>query len=505
MNSRLRELHRTLRGLGFARDGSATREIRYAGALKVSGRTIGAAIAFDDLEFARLPRLHLLTPEKDVPELLAHVQSDGDYCYAHRDGHLLDRFNITGSIVLSTQLMRASLERSLTSHATAEIEAEFPQHWFGHPAYVDLKDPKAIKAKLFRVTRADRSELDLLADSQRVLRLLVGAKKPVEHVAAIIRVARALTFARGQIRPKTFADFLDWLAAIDPDASALALSVCQNFHPNQPHLFLIGPNGTVGIRLDFSPVIWKSFQRQQAVARYVDKQRMQIKLTRFTGEPIDPDFIYTRNMATQPNLSGKRIVLIGCGTIGSHLAKMLAQSGAGYGERGNLSLFDQQNLTAGNVGRHLLGVPDIGRPKAPAVRDMLMKLYPEIQVSGTKDDAIRHLRGLIDNDLVIDATGDEGVTNAVNAHFVGVRRDGQGPATIFTWLFGNGAAAQALCVNAPTDACYRCLRPEHGGQWRFSPLKPEYALREVPAHCGEGPFFPYGVAAPVTAAALALQ
>jgi molybdopterin/thiamine biosynthesis adenylyltransferase len=506
MPSRLRELHRTLSGLGFTRDGSVTEGVRYTGSIQVSGRTIRSAILLDDPEFARLPRLHLLAPAEDVPELLAHVQKDGEYCYAHRDAIVLDRFAIPGAIALSVQLMRSSLERSLTSHAKAEIEAEFPQHWFGHTIYVDLKSPSADRTKLYRIVRADKSELDVLADSQRVVSLMSGGQEPSEHPAAVVRTLKPLTFARGQTRPETFADFLRWLSSIDAGASDRALSACQASYPKQPHLFVVAPNGTIGIRLEFMPAVWKSFQRPQALIRYVDKHRKEVKLMRFAGEPVDPQYIYTRNTDTQPNLSGKRIALIGCGTIGSHLAKMLAQSGAGFGKEAHLHFIDQQVLTAGNVGRHLLGVPDIGRPKATAVRDTLLRLYPELNVSGTVDDALKHLCSLDQSDLVIDATGDEGVTNAVNAHFVDRRKSGcQTPATIFTWLFGNGAAAQALCVTSSEDACYRCLRADHGGQWRFDPLKPSYARSEVPARCGEGPFFPYGVAAPVTAAALALQ
>jgi molybdopterin/thiamine biosynthesis adenylyltransferase len=206
------------------------------------------------------------------------------------------------------------------------------------------------------------------------------------------------------------------------------------------------------------------------------------------------------------NLVDKRIALIGCGTIGSHLAKMLAQSGAGYGKDSRLTLIDQQKLRAGNIGRHLLGLPNVGRAKAIAVAKMLTAMYPDLDAAGIEDDALRRLSSLDDYDLVIDATGDEGVANALNAHFVKLRRDGKAsPPTIFAWLFGNGAAAQALCTTSLADACYRCLRPDHGGPWRFSPLKSGYTVEEVPAQCGEGPFFPYGVATPVTAAALALQ
>jgi molybdopterin/thiamine biosynthesis adenylyltransferase len=506
MDPRLRELHRTLVSFGFSRDGATTKGIRYTGTLAISGRPIRSAIIFDDLEFARLPRLHLLEPAEDAPELLAHVQDNGEYCYAHRDGHILDHFNVVGSIALSIRLMRDSLERSHTSHAAAEIAAEFPQHWFGYPIYVDIKNPLAKRAILRRVADKDGTAFDFLADTERLLPFFKLNNPSKEQPVDLIRSNKPLTFSRGQKRPKTFADFLNWLSGIDPAVASAALASAQGTYPNQPQLFILAPNATVGVRLDFIPACWKAMKRPQALAHYVDKNRQNLQLTRFTGDRIDPTFIYTRNMNTQPNFSGKTIALVGCGTIGSHLAKMLAQTAAGFGAGARLILFDQQSLTAGNIGRHLLGMPDIGKPKATAVADLLMGLYPELDISAVNDDVLKRLKRLSDNDLVIDATGDEGVANAINAYLIQHRRTGaQTPAVIFAWLFGNGAAAQALCVTSSEDACYRCLRPEHGGQWRFSPLKSGYEMQEVAAQCGEGPFFPYGVAAPVTAAALALQ
>jgi len=506
MNPRLRELHRALASFGFSRDATTTREIRYEGIIKAGDRDIRSSIIYDDLEFARLPRLELLAAAEDVPELLAHIQSNGEYCYAQRDGFVLDRFNIPQSVAICIELMRRSLERSQTSHAAEEIMAEFPQHWFGSTVYVDIKNLHARQATLYRITHQDGSAFDLLADSERLLQQLTSTRPATSQIVDLVRTKTPLTFATGQKRPETFSEFLDWLSNIDPALSSRALAAAQDTYPAQPLLFIVAPNASIGVRLDFKPAWWRAIQRPQALARYVDKHRHEIKISRLTGERIDPPFIYTRNMNTQPNLSGKSILLVGCGTIGSHLAKMLAQSGAGFGIDGRLNLCDQQYLSAGNIGRHLLGIADVGRPKATAVYRTLLNLYPELTISAVHDDILRRLDSLGDHDLVIDATGDEGVSNALNENLIRRRQlDKHIPTVIFTWLFGNGAAAQALCVTSQKDACYRCLRPDHGGQWRFNPLKSDYATEEVRAQCGEGPFFPYGVAAPITAAALALQ
>ena len=242
-----------------------------------------------------------------------------------------------------------------------------------------LKTRKRNKPFCIELLVKDGSVLDLLADSERLLPLLTAAKPLTAQPVVLVQTKKPLTFGRGQKRPETFAEFLDWLSDIDHALSSKALAAAQGTYPTQPQLFVVGSNATIGVRLEFVFAWWKSIQRPQALSRYVDKKRKDLKITRLTGERIDPAFIYTRKMNAQPNLSGKSIALVGCGTIGSHLAKMLAQTGAGFGVDGHLTLYDQQNLSAGNIGRHLLGVPDIGNPKATAVSRMLLTLYPDPQ------------------------------------------------------------------------------------------------------------------------------
>jgi molybdopterin/thiamine biosynthesis adenylyltransferase len=446
----------------------------------------------------------LLSAAEDVPELVAHLQENHEYCYAERDGPLLDRFNVGGSVAATLQLMRQSLERSLTRHASQEIAAEFPQHWFGQPFYLDIKSTTVRKARLLRLRRDDKSDAALLCDSDRLLPTL-GWQTLSEAAVDLIRIDAELTFRAGQARPKTLGEVFDWLGGLETGVADRIRAAIVGCHPSPPAFFIIARNATIGVQCEILSAIWMKLSRTVSRAKFISQRAAKMPVKRLVGENMQPEFIYTRNMNTQPNLSGKHIALIGCGTIGSHLAKLLAQTGAGFGG-GRLTLVDQQTLKAGNIGRHLLGISDVGKEKAVAVAELLRRLYPNLNISAVPEDVLGRLSSLSDYEVVIDATGDEGVANAINARVVDGRKAGISmPATIFIWLFGNGAAAQGLLVTSASDCCYRCLRPEHGKPWRFSPLLPTYDVQQVPAQCGEGPFFPYGVAAPATAAALALQ
>src|SRR5205823_513804 len=147
-------------------------------------------------------------------------------------------------------------------------------------------------------------------------------------------------------------------------------------------------------------------QRPQFLQRALPSWQNKIAINRISGSRMDARFIYERNMVDRSNLSGKRIALVGVGTIGGFLAKFLAQSGAGAGGGGQLLLVDNQCLEPGNLGRHLLGLPDIGKNKAQAVREELLRVNPDCEIAAFDGNALERNADLMGYDLLVDATGE---------------------------------------------------------------------------------------------------
>jgi hypothetical protein len=109
------------------------------------------------------------------------------------------------------------------------------------------------------------------------------------------------------------------------------------------------------------------------------------------------------------SLDGRRVAIVGVGAIGSFVADMLVRVGVS-----NLTLVDGDIVKPGNLVRHLIDRDGVGKNKAQAVKDHLIRVHrrPLAIDARTADlDSSTHLFELLDShDLVINATADFSVT-----------------------------------------------------------------------------------------------
>lgn len=69
-----------------------------------------------------------------------------------------------------------------------------------------------------------------------------------------------------------------------------------------------------------------------------------------------------------------RLNIVGCGSVGSALAVMLARCGVT-----KFVLWDFDKVEAKNVANQAFGAADVGKPKVEALRDILIGINPEIE------------------------------------------------------------------------------------------------------------------------------
>lgn len=199
---------------------------------------------------------------------------------------------------------------------------------------------------------------------------------------------------------------------------------------------------------------------------------------------VDADWALSRDYQL-PVLTArrqKRVLVLGCGSLGAPVAELLARGGVG-----ELHLLDKEGFEAENCSRHLLGASDIGVPKANALAKRLRMLIPDLTVKpyfALAADWVQHVCRPGVYDFVLDCTGESSI-RVMLSHF---RDLAIGPCPIVhAWVEPFCAATHVVHLAAtdtwPTDELGAKIA---AAQW------PQDARVNLHA-CGAG-FHPYGAA-----------
>lgn len=173
--------------------------------------------------------------------------------------------------------------------------------------------------------------------------------------------------------------------------------------------------------------------------------------------------IFSRNVSMENSapLMDKRILVVGCGTLGSNLLPMLVKSGAGF--KNPLTIVDPDKYKEENFSRHYLGLESQGVNKARAMKTVL-----ENQVKGDSRALCRNFRidAIEDSfeksfkpkqdfpfDIVLDTTGDESFSEYLNRFLAQLPKM---PLYICGYIYGRSKAVCASVIGSSKKACLRC-------------------------------------------------
>jgi len=197
------------------------------------------------------------------------------------------------------------------------------------------------------------------------------------------------------------------------------------------------------------------------------------------------------------DLSNKRVVLVGCGSLGGYLAQMLARASVG-----RLTLIDAEALGWENAGRHVLGGAYIGRNKAEALKTAFGIENPQVEVKALAKKAevvMRdHPQVLKEADILISATGDWPLEYKLN--YWRTYTHGA-PPLLFTWLESFAVAGHSFYISPTKGACLNCYFST-SGHFAKAVVDPREVEPQKEPSCA-GIYQPYGPIDMVPTAAMA--
>ena len=204
----------------------------------------------------------------------------------------------------------------------------------------------------------------------------------------------------------------------------------------------------------------------------------------------DPAWVHGRdNNPWQPALQASKVAILGCGSVGSNIALLLAQSGVG-----NIFLVDPEELEWANISRHVLGAESVGKSKAQALAEQIKASFPHIRSVRSEEarisqDSAALMSNLLPYDLIISTMG-----HCASECFLNDWQQvtDKAPRILYGWVESHASAGHAVVV-VPGGACFRCGLDDCGNPELTVTTWPNNAELVLGPACG-ALFTPYGAA-----------
>lgn len=155
-------------------------------------------------------------------------------------------------------------------------------------------------------------------------------------------------------------------------------------------------------------------------------------------------------------LVSKKVLIVGCGSLGSGIAVALAQEGIG-----EIALVDRDRYEPGNALRHQASMKEFGLDKTIALRNRIEEVSPSTTVEALTFNVGCHRKdsfmALLDaSDLIVDAAADPLTTHYLNRLCVKFKK------TLVVGSVTNGAwSAEVFRYRPGKSGCWMCFRIQH--------------------------------------------
>ncbi|MHB8920355.1 MAG: ThiF family adenylyltransferase [Halothiobacillus sp.] len=377
-----------------------------------------------------------------------------------------------------------------------EFEREFVSYWHNRmttngtpPLVLSLIQPGRDTHKVFFTYDSKNNRYIVADDESSLTRWMehAGVTIKSENIGESIYLRLARPWTPNQY-PEFGRDVLNYIPSDQRN---------KIFRPNTPILF--------GARTSTGPVIVctilqgptdrtarkpsNGFRKVKDMPSSILSNLCETKrILRLSVKRVDGKWVHGRDH--DPNYSimrNKSIAIIGCGAIGSALARLLAQSGVG-----NFHLVDFDYLNSCNIARHALGMNYLGVNKADGVRSMLAQDFPHIETLIHAPVRFQHLNdeqlySLSQADLIISAGVDFDCDAAIDAWRKTLDHP---PSHICTWAEAYALAGHAVLLQAD-DSLLSGFDENERPLFRISEWPPDNLPLIAEAGCGNL-FQPHG-------------
>lgn len=461
----------------------------------LDGNTMRLRIGVNSAFPSEAPYIQLVTDDRDSrSRATAHISTDGDVCYSATRDLVIDPLKPIDTLIACFDQAIGVMRKSLaSSQDNSDLLDEFVAYW---PTLPESNKPHAtVKSYLHPDDRlrevaawhlTDTAHVDRAGRVQRRTTPRSGKSSPYLTIAERDDVDAPNKFSRlaqtRHLEPGTTALYVplqpvpgltppppgqQWSAgtvremvhgALTPDGLANLLELTSERRQSRDLVILGIPRPGRSGPGQYGLVALQLSGMRHGHLLGPDPDLVNVRTAPLGVQRHDRATVMQRG-SSNLDLAGKKVLLIGCGALGGHVALALGSSGVGH-----VTLIDRDLFSVDNAFRHALGAKYVGKAKVSAMRFALLERYPFMAVEphiGRSSVILKDLQ-LGTFDLVIDATGDMTHQLTLADMWLDLPSN-ERPPLLTTWLEAMGLGGHVATFIPECGGCPRCLFrvPQH--------------------------------------------
>jgi hypothetical protein len=419
------------------------------GAWQIGATRVRIGVGLSHRFPAKLPDVFWLSREES--EFIPHVEEDGHVCCFESEGLVLNRRRPARILRETLEQARRTIEAGLSGDNRLNLFEECEAYWSSPARILCNVAPDDVLRYVTVFSGACRGVADGRRPFEEVSYRLRGASL-TERKGTYIPLERTI-FEEPNFHPRKVDSIRALRAIIRKHISSenrKRLSRAARARGDMAFVLLGVPKPGGGRAL---LGLWlRDIQSRQPLL----DDTASGKVERVRLERSDPDVLRER-LASAPAVQGAHVILVGCGSIGGHVATCLAWAGIG-----KLTLVDNDGFQPANTFRHTLGRGGVlTESKVAALKQEIEIKVPGIHVNAVNSTIEAALdRGTVKLDsssLLLVTIGSPTACLALNARFI---EHPGAPPVIFTWIEPHGVGGHAVLTNtrkAGASGCFECL------------------------------------------------
>lgn len=432
-------------------------------------------------------------------EFLPHIDNKGKLCLFELEGVLIDQ-NLQGILLQSLFRAKKILADGFSRDNAEDFIKEFELYWCQLPGIrgsnfvvpvaeccqivkCTLKKPsQRKKEKQFEYLKRVHSSTIYVGENADVLKRWKLGKTSIINAAYFV-ISPAVEIFPPDIRKPISLVFLNEL--LKYVSSKDISNILSSLGRNKVIIFEIKqPNGIV----NFVGFLVEGGRLEKNEDKYFLSSAS--RLQPLAVHRSDKKYLMMRAAQSDVNVK-KKMLIVGCGSIGGYLTYELAKIGFE-----DITIVDDDYLFEENIFRHILGMEYVSKYKCVAMEEYVRKNIPEVSIKSLvakfEDAILDEDINLKDYDMIISATGNHNLNRWLNSYVFNHKID---VPIIYAWNEVYGIGNHIAYFRYGNIGCYECLfgRDEITGELydKSSYCRPGQKIVQDVGGCGKT-YVPYG-------------